>query len=163
VEQKNELDEIAEENVNRLYAHAYMLLGSKHDAEDAAEEAIYRLYCRTKPFADREHARAWLVRVTVNAALKMLRRRKFLSDKEIDETDIASADFEYPEQSDIITAVRELPIKYRTVILLHYYEDISTKEIARTLKIPQSTVTTRLSRGRALLREKLKGEYEYEF
>ena len=43
----SDLDSIAKDNMQRLYANAFMLLGSKHDAEDAAEEAIYQLYrCR---------------------------------------------------------------------------------------------------------------------
>lgn len=49
-----------------------------------------------------------------------------------------------------------------TVIMLYYYDDMSSSEISRLLKIPQSTVTTRLSRGRKALKELLKGEYDYE-
>lgn len=162
MELKSELDRIAVQNVQRLYAHAFMILGSAHDAEDAAEEAIYRLYCRKKPFNDDEHAKAWLIRVTINAALKQLRRRKFLSDSSCEELEKIAVDFEYPEQSETIRAVHSLPVKYRTVITLHYYEDMSTAEIAQSLKIPQSTVTTRLSRGRAMLKKLLKGDYNYE-
>lgn len=162
VDLRKDFDRIAEQNMQRLYAHAFMILGSKHDAEDAAEEAIYQLYCRKKGFNDDEHAKAWLIRVTVNAALKQLRRRKFISDKGSDELNEITVDFRFSEPSEIIKAVRSLPVKYRTVILLHYYEDMSTQEIAQTLKIPQSTVTTRLSRGRAMLKELLKGEYDYE-
>ena len=65
----SDLDSIAKDNMQRLYANAFMLLGSKHDAEDAAEEAIYQLYRRKPEFESDEHARAWLIRVTVNAAL----------------------------------------------------------------------------------------------
>lgn len=162
MELRGEFDRIAQMYSGRLYSHAAMIVGNKHDAEDAAEEALYRLYCRKKPFNDDEHAKAWLIRVTVNAALKMLRRRKFTAGGDISEHEELSVDFEYPEQSEVYEAVKKLPVKYRTVILLHYYEDMSTKDISRILKIPQSTVTTRLSRGREQLRTLLKGEYDYE-
>lgn len=54
----SDLDSIAKDNMQRLYANAFMLLGSKHDAEDAAEEAIYQLYRRKPEFESDEHARA---------------------------------------------------------------------------------------------------------
>ncbi|MEE0275245.1 MAG: RNA polymerase sigma factor, partial [Oscillospiraceae bacterium] len=105
---------------------------------------------------------AWLIRVTVNAALKQLRRRKFISDNSENELDAAAVDFDFSDRSDIIKAVHSLPTKLRTVIMLYYYDDMSSSEISRLLKIPQSTVTTRLSRGRKALKELLKGEYDYE-
>ena len=56
-------------------------------------------------------------------------------------------------------ALLELPEKYRTVIYLFYYEDMSVSEIAGSLGITDSNVKTRLSRGREMLKEKLKGGY----
>ena len=55
----------------------------------------------------------------------------------------------------MFTALMELPRKYRMALYLHYVEEYSSGEIARILKIPQSTVLTHLSRGRELLRKKL--------
>ena len=109
----SDLDSIAKDNMQRLYANAFMLLGSKHDAEDAAEEAIYQLYRRKPEFESDEHARAWLIRVTVNAALKQLRRRKFISDNSENELDAAAVDFDFSDRSDIIKAVHSLPTKLR--------------------------------------------------
>lgn len=158
---REEFERIARENAQRLYAHAAVILRSASDAEDAAEEAVYQLFRRTKPFESEEHCRAWLIRVTVNASLKILRRRKRYGSSEA-ELERISSQFEYPEQSEVFTAVSELAEKYKTVILLYYYENMSAEEIAGTLKISVTAVTTRLERGRKSLKEKLEGRNIYE-
>ena len=68
--------------------------------------------------------------------------------------------FETKEESDLFEAVLDLPEKYRVVIHLFYYEDYSVKEIAGVLKVGESNVKARLSRGRKMLREALKEEWE---
>lgn len=158
---REEFERIARENAQRLYAHAAVILRSASDAEDAAEEAVYQLFRRTKPFESEEHCRAWLIRVTVNASLKILRRRRRYGSSEA-ELERISSQFEYPEQSEVFTAVSELAEKYKTVILLYYYENMSTEEISKTLKISVTAVTTRLERGRKSLKEKLEGRNIYE-
>ena len=159
---KEDFERIACENVQRLYAHAAVMLRSASDAEDAAEEAIYQLFRRKKPFESEEHCRAWLIRVTVNASLKILRRRKHFSD-DPEELEKITSQFEYPEQSDLFQAVSCLENKYKTVILLYYYENMSAEEIAKTLKITVTAVTTRLERARKQLKSKLEGSNEYEY
>lgn len=157
---KAEFEQIARENMQTLYAHAAVITATKQDAEDAAQEAIYRLLVRTKPFESREHIRAWLIRVTVNAALKMRKRQgRFSGDIESEEL---WEDFSYPEQSEVTRAVMQLEEGSRAVILLFYYDEYSVREIAKALKISPSAVTSRLSRARARLKEILKGEYFYE-
>lgn len=153
----DEFARIARENEKRLYTDALFILRSHTDAEDAAEEAIYRLFSKKPAFESEEHCRAWLIRVTVNAALKMLKKRRYTADSEALEK--TAAEFEYPEDSEIFLAVAGLDEKYRAVIMLYYYEEMSAAEIAKILSVTVSTVTTRLSRARELLRKTLlKGE-----
>ena len=68
---------------------------------------------------------------------------------------VSEASFEQPEQLELYREVMALPEKYRTVLNLHYHEDLSTKEIASLLELSQTAVTTRLSRGRELLKKRL--------
>ena len=62
--------------------------------------------------------------------------------------------------SEVYPAVQTLPVKYRTVIHLFYYEDMSIKQIADILGIGESAVKTQLHRARAMLRERLGDDYE---
>ena len=158
---REEFERAARENAQRLYAHAAVMLRSASDAEDAAEEAVYQLFKRKKPFESEEHCRAWLIRVTVNASLKILRRRKHYSDDN-SELEKITSQFEYPEQSELFIAVSELEEKYKAVVLLYYYENMSAEEISKMLKISATAVTTRLDRARKQLKEKLERSGIYE-
>ncbi|MEI3138343.1 MAG: sigma-70 family RNA polymerase sigma factor [Lachnospiraceae bacterium] len=68
--------------------------------------------------------------------------------------------FANPQSRDLFEEVMKLPEKYRIVIHLFYYEDYSVREIADILKLSESNVKVRLSRGRAMLKDSLKEEWE---
>ena len=69
--------------------------------------------------------------------------------------------FDQQEKSDVYYATLELPSKYRVVIHLYYFEELSVREISESLGIKESTVKSQLHRGRELLKELLKGGYGY--
>ena len=73
---------------------------------------------------------------------------------------IETLTFETKEDSTLFETVMELPEKFRVAIHLFYYEDLSVKEIAKVLKISESNVKVRLSRGRKILKEVLKEEWD---
>ena len=142
--------ETCRDTVYRVALHHF---ASPPDAEDAVQEVFLRLYLREGPFDSPEHLRRWLLRVTVNVckdALKSPWRKRRISMESIPEPV-----FEEPEQRELYREVLALPEKYRTVLGLYYYEELSTKEIAVLLNIRQTAVTTRLSRGRDLLKQRL--------
>lgn len=140
-----------------LYRIALTALHSSADAEDAVQEVFITLLKKQPEFKSTEHEKAWLIRVTVNTARNM---RKRLSRCE--------SHAELPEITteqrcdSLISAVLELPTKYSTVIHLFYYEDYSIKEISSILQLPAATVGTRLTRGRALLKNKLTGDDTFD-
>lgn len=137
-----------------VYRVALHVLGSPADAEDAVQEVFLRLFTFDKPFASSEHLRRWLMRVTINTSRNMLKswwRRRRVSLDEVPETPV----FDSPEESELYTVVLSLPEKYRTVLDLFYYEELTTAEIAELLGISQSAVTTRLARARKILKDKL--------
>ena len=68
--------------------------------------------------------------------------------------------FPDPQSRNLFEEVMKLPDKYRIVIHLFYYEDYSVREIAKILKLSESNVKVRLSRGRSLLKDSLKEEWE---
>nr|WP_325195239.1 sigma-70 family RNA polymerase sigma factor [uncultured Oscillibacter sp.] len=138
-----------------VYRVALHYFGAPQDADDAVQEVFLRLYTYGQPFESPEHLRRWLLRVTVNVCKDTLkspwRRRRVPLEAVPDQPA-----FDRPEERELYQAVMALPEKYRTVLDLFYYEELSTKEIAALLRLRQSAVTTRLSRARELLKRQLK-------
>ena len=123
------------------------------DAEDAVQEAFLKLLDRRGAFQDAEHEKAWLIRVTLQRAADI--RRKKAHEAPLDAALEARGPDREPE-AELLSAVRALPEKYGAVIHLYYYEGYSVKEIAKLLGLPSPTVGTRLARGRERLRQMLK-------
>ena len=127
--------ELVYKYTNKLYATAYNLCNNPSDAEDIVQETFMK-YLKKKPiFANEEHEKAWLLRVTINNA-KNIRRSFARQGTSLDE----NLPFTYTENTDVLNEVLSLPEKYRVVIHLYYYEGYSIKEIAEILNIGMSTV-----------------------
>lgn len=141
-----------------VFRVAYHALGNRMDAEDVVQGVLLKLYRTDKPFAGDDHAKHWLLRVTVNDCRKLLRApwrgRTFPLE-----------DFDGPvtppeDHSDVLSAVMALPPKYRVCVYLYYYEECSVREVAQALHAKESTVQTWLQRARQLLRRALDEEKE---
>ncbi len=158
---KQALQELVASYRNNLFAAAFNVCGNAQDAEDVVQETFLQYYTYQKEFDSEQHIRAWLIRVAVNKAKNVNRtfwRRNRLSLEDYMET----LTFETPESENLFETVMHLPEKYRIVIHLFYYEDYTVREIAGILKLSESNVKIRLSRGRALLRDALKEEWKYD-
>ena len=143
-----------------VYRVALNYLGSAADAEDMVQEVLLRLFTSSKRFADADHVKHWLIRVTLNLCSNAVRARKRYDPRPLEEIPCAVS-FQTEEQLALYQAVMALPEKYRTVLYLFYYEDYSVREIARILHVKDSAVTTRLSRAREQLKESLTKEDAY--
>ena len=149
----------AEQYQDMVYRIALSALGNAADAEDAVQEVFLKLYRQSAPPAG-DSLRYWLIRVTVNHCRDLLRspwrkRRVSLAELPADAVDSAEPVFSREDQRELYRAVMYLPEKYRTVVHLFYYEELSVREIAQLLKLNPTAVTTRLSRARAKLKEQL--------
>lgn len=132
-------------------------LKNRADTEDVFQNVFLKYLLYEGTFADAEHEKAWFIRVAINACkdhLKSLFRRRTLP---LDVLAEETAHLE-PEQFDLMEAVLTLPAKYKDVIYLYYYEGYSAAEIGYILKTKESTVYSLLSRGRGMLKEKLRGD-----
>ncbi len=145
-----------------VYRVALNFLGAGSDAEDAVQEAFLKLYTSGNGFESEEHRRRWLIRVTLNICKNMERSRKNRRQVPLEALELP-AEFETEEQTELYSAVMSLPEKYRTVLYLFYYEEYSVREIGQILDIRESNVTTRLSRGRELLKTQLMEARKDEF
>lgn len=151
-----DFDNIYDKYSNRLYAAAFNICRQQQDAEDAVQEAFIRLHHKGKDFESEEHIRAWLLRVTINAA-KSTKRLFWNRMRSSYEEYMDSLVFEEESDKSLMDEVLELPEKYRIVIHLFYFEEYKVKEIADILKVSENTVKTRLLNGRKILKDKLEG------
>lgn len=134
------------------------------DADDITQNVLIRCYKSTKAFDSEEHLRNWLIRVAINESKRWLSSpyRAFLANTvELDQARLAQYDLE-PEESRLYQALMSLPAKYRVVLYMYYYEEYSAVQIAQIVGVRASTVTTRLSRGRARLKQALERCEEHE-
>ena len=144
---------LVETHSDSMLKAAYALLKNRDDAEDAVQEAFMKFMEKQPRFNDDEHAKAWLLRVTINLSKNMLKASWRKNKSETEE-----ASYMENESDEVLFCVMKLEENYRTVIHLYYYEGYSIKEIASILKLPSATVGTRLKRGRAKLKKMLEGD-----
>ena len=151
-----DLDNIYTKYADRLYAAAFNICRQQQDAEDAVQDAFIRLYHSNKDFESEEHIKAWLLRVTINAA-KSTKRLFWNRMRSSYEEYMDSLTFEEESDRSLMDEVLNLPEKYRIVIHLFYFEEYRVREIADILNVSENTVKTRLLNGRRILKEKLEG------
>ena len=149
-----------EKYFDMIYKLALSQTKSREHADDVVQEVFLRYLKTDTDFESDEHIKAWLIRVPGNCSRNVFtnswnKKTVPLSEREEQIT------FDTHEKSDVYYAVMELPQKYRAVIHLFYYEDMSIEDISKYLNTNSSTVKSQLSRGRKLLGEKLKGGYDF--
>ena len=157
------LDEKIAQYGKRLFGLCVKLCGNQYDAEDLYQESWLRVCAKSDKYDSSQPFEPWLTAVCVNAYRDSLRRKKFerliaVFDDE-DSRDKAinavTAEDHSEENAELWEAVRRLPEKYRTVIILHYFRGYDVKELAFILKAPEGTVKYRLHKARELLKGEL--------
>ena len=144
---------------NSILRLAYSYLNNMHDTEEILQETLIQ-YLKTSPILENEaHEKAWLFRVASNLSKNRISYNKIRSTDELNESLIAE---EREDLSFVWEAVKELPVKYKEVIHLFYYEELFTAEIAKILQKKESTVRSHLMRGREKLKSILKEAYDFE-
>ncbi len=142
-----------------ILRYAYSYLHNMSDAEEVLQDTLVKFLQTAPAFENTQHEKAWLMRVAGNLSKNRLDYNQVRRTDELSE-ELAADDQE--ELSFVWDAVKALPDKLRAVIHLFYYEGYSTAEIARILSRKEATVRSDLHRGRAKLKEVLKGAYDFE-
>lgn len=135
--------------------------GNRHDAEDVTQEVFLRLLRKgPERFDNEDHAKHWLLRVTLQRSNDLFRKRSRLRELPLEAAEHAGTPAR-EETGDTLAAVMELPEDLRVAVHLYYYEGLSIAQTAKTLGKSEGAVKTRLSRARSKLRELLtKGDEE---
>ena len=151
---ENEFEAKYNEYGNMLYKIAFLYLGNASDTEDVLQDVFTKYLCGKYKFKNTEHEKAWFIRVTQNKCLDYL--KKSGRKNECIEDVSATATYKNNDmEQDVISKVIALPEKYKSAIILFYYNNYTVEEISKTLKISKSAVKKRLQRGRDILKLEL--------
>ena len=157
------IDDVIEAYQSTVYGIALTRTRSRTDADDIYQEVFLAYFRRNPAFREEEHRKAWLINTTINCTKKHLRQRRRagipMGNFPMEELPEEAVAFNAPEETALFDALSALPEPYRSALHLFYFEDMSTESIAKVLGQRPGAVRMRLSRGRALLWEQLKGEY----
>lgn len=163
---KIDIDKLIEAHSNHLTRLCYIFLKDYHLAQDAVQEAIYKAYLKYGSFKGKSSEKTWITSIAINICKKYIRKSSYreLSFDSITLDYVSSAfSVDYDENSnsiDLLNRVYNLPYIYKQVILLHYYEDVTVKEIARVLKQKENTISVRLKRAKEMLKINLEEDDE---
>ncbi len=144
-----------------LYKIAFLHMKNEQDALDLVGSTILKGYQNIRTLKKPEWFKTWLTRILINTAKDEL--KKVVYYDEIDEDRISDQyqTVSLEESLDLNSAIERLPEKYRMVIVLKYFSELSVREIAYIMHAPEGTVKAYLSRARDELKKVLKEDYFY--
>ena len=157
---KNELpsiEEIMKLYGKELYHLCLLYLGNRELAEDAYQETMIKVWRELPHFRGESKLITWLRRIAVNTCKDTLRSGWFRFWKRSEpEEKLYQLASPQDEHGEVRSAIGKLPGMYREVVILYYYEEMKLREIAEALELSVNTVSSRLQRGRELLKKMLK-------
>jgi RNA polymerase sigma-70 factor, ECF subfamily len=158
------IDKIMNQYGQEILQLAYSYVNNKAIAEDLTQDIFVKCYKNLHTYSGKAKLRTWLWRIAINHC-KDFHRSWYQKNVVIagEEFPVNGTKKELVEQTviqreeddELISAIMTLPIKYREVIYLFYYEEMPIKEIAEVTGTGINTVKTRLRRAKELLKERL--------
>jgi RNA polymerase sigma-70 factor, ECF subfamily len=136
-----------------FYRLAYSYVKNQEDAMDIVQESIKKALASLDRIKDLDSVKSWFYKIVVRTAIDFLRKHKKITLADDETIDFLSKGIEDTYQDvDLHKALVELPVPYKTVITLRFFEDLKLEEIADILEENLNTVKTRLYKGLKLLR-----------
>lgn len=149
---KEKFADLIRENKLPMYRLSYGILRNETDAEDAVGEAVIKAYEHLDSLREPEKFRQWIMMITANEAKHLFQKRKKIHLME----DVSSCGLSHEDRHDELwELILTLDEKYRSVIILYFYEQMKIREISEILHISQGTVKSRMARARAMLKKLL--------
>jgi RNA polymerase sigma-70 factor, ECF subfamily len=153
------IERIVEEYTDMILRLAMHHVRNRSEAEDITQKVFLKVLKVYPSFQSQEHEKAWILRVTINLCKDYFKSSWFRKITSMEEH-YSTGFQEY--KGELLSVVQKLPQKYRNVIYLYYYEEMSITEVSRILGVKEGTIMSWLHRARAKLKVMLKGEFDYE-
>lgn len=158
------IDEIMTRYGQEILQLAYSYVKNKQIAEDLTQEIFVKCYKSLHTYSGKSKFRTWLWKIASNHCKDYLKswynQNVFTTDYQpiydsIQSESVEQTVIQDEEDGQLASAVMELPVNYREVIYLFYFEEMSIKEIAVVTEAKENTIKTRLKRAKELLKERL--------
>lgn len=154
-DKKEYLAEAYRRNLDTVYRVCWLYMKNTADTEDAVSDTFVKLMRSDMTFESDEHERYWLIAAARNICKDVIKSPKYKNEP-LDENMLTGEVL----TDETLTALKELPEKYRTALYLYYYEGYTCGEIAGMLGTVKSTVISRLARGRKILKKIIGGDID---
>lgn len=148
-----QFEEIYYKHKQTLYNISYSYLKNVSDSDDIVQDVFMKYLNSNNDFKNDDELKYWLIRVCINACINEI--KSTYKKRVVLDNDISLNNDNLNEDNEIFNYVYNLPLQYKDVIVLYYYESYSVNEISKILKISQSNVKKRLERGRNILKTKI--------
>ncbi|WP_280771555.1 sigma-70 family RNA polymerase sigma factor [Salipaludibacillus daqingensis] len=158
------IDQLMNEYSDRILHLAFTYVRNRATAEDLTQEIFIKCYEKLAQFNQQASIKTWLYRIASNHCKDYLKswhyRKVTLNEKILDYIPSKSKHVEEEiiaksEKHSLSNAVMGLPIKYREIVFLHYYEELTLVEISKITTVNINTIKTRLKRAKELLKNKM--------
>ncbi len=156
-------DRIYEMYCNQILRMAYLIVGNRADSEDIMQETFIKCYLHCTELKNNSGFKAWLYQILTRTAWNYGKKsRHEYPDEEIEQTaehtdgvSVLDLVVHKEQANELYNAIAKLDIKYRTMIVYYYYNQMSTKEIAAACNCLEGTVKSRLFTARGQLKKYL--------
>jgi RNA polymerase sigma-70 factor, ECF subfamily len=155
----NAFYELISERKGQLYKTAFAYVKNKEDALDIVSDTVYKAYISIKNLKEPNFFNTWLTRILINTSIDCINKSsKTVAFQENVNSDIGMISKDDEQIIDLKAAVDKLQGKYKTIVILKYFQNMTLIEIAKVLQCPLGTVKTNLHKALGELRLDLEEE-----
>ena len=161
MDMKKLFEQFVKDNFDKAYRFAYTYTRDHHDAEDVLNESLLKAWKSIGSLRDEKNMRAWFYKIISNTALTYLKKQGSLITME--DCDLERLEFFEDKYDDggFEKMISSLPEKYKEIIVLRFFEEMSLSEIAKVLGVKENTVKTRLYRALEILKIDIEREIRW--
>lgn len=144
---------LIEKNKNLMYRMAFIYVKNEEDALDIVSEAVCKALISIKKLKSPEFFNSWIIKIIINSSIDYINRgkKKLPLNEDVAISSVPSSE----EFLDLYSAIDRLEEKYKTVIVLRYFEDLKLSEISQILECPVNTVKTHIHKALKILKIEL--------
>ncbi len=149
------LEKFITENLDNAYRFAYSYTKNSQAAEDVVSESVIKALSAIDTLKNKEFLKTWFYRIIINTAISRIRSEQKIIYIDSKDTDIYEKTFDDYSHITLNEFIEKLDEKYKTVIILRYFEDMTLEEISKVTGENLSTVKSRLYRGLKILKTEM--------